>query len=111
MVQTPKGSKQPPERRKPESSTTPTQLLLTLDSATHELIKIERLTPTGQRRELSDEEWAKLAGGDDAEELLEALQEAYAIGVADGASLACLHHSSARRPPIAKGTHNGSASH
>src|SRR5438477_11380085 len=61
------------------------QLLVTLDAATHEVIKLERLGGGGQRRELSAQDWAELSSSDDnMEELVDAVEEAYAAGVADG---------------------------
>jgi hypothetical protein len=57
-------------------------LVLTLSSATGEIVKVEKLDQGGQRHELSEEEYAELAD-DETDELVAALEEAYEAGVAD----------------------------
>src|SRR5438309_251319 len=76
------GQGQPPHG----SSNSPTvQLLVTLDAAMHEVIKLEKLGSGGQRQELSAQDWAELSSSDDdMDELVDAVEEAYAAGVADG---------------------------
>src|SRR5689334_21448649 len=94
MVESPRG----PRDRKEQSGSTgqgqpphgspnarTVQLLLTLDGSTHEVIKLERLGTGGQRRELSAQDWAELSSSDDdMDELVDAVEEAYAAGLADG---------------------------
>jgi hypothetical protein len=66
---------------RPERKHTGTkELVLTLSGPNGDVVKIETLEKSGQRHEMSDEEFAALASGDDAAEDLEA---AYAAGVAD----------------------------
>ena len=58
------------------------ELVLTLAASNGEVIKIEKLEKSGQRHEVSDEEFAALAG-DGATELGAALEEAYSAGITD----------------------------
>jgi hypothetical protein len=60
------------------------ELLVTLNPATHDVVKVERLGRAGQRQELSEQETAELAGGDELDDVLGAVQEAYEAGVAQG---------------------------
>ena len=67
-----------PEKKQVEAK----EIVLTLASSSGEVIKIETLEKSGQRRALSDEEFADLAG-EDAVDLGTALEHAYATGIAD----------------------------
>ena len=58
------------------------EVVLTLAALNGDVIKIETLEKSGQRRALSDEEFADLAG-EDAVDLSTALEQAYATGIAD----------------------------
>jgi hypothetical protein len=58
------------------------QLVLTLGVPDGDVIKVEKLEKSGQRREVSEEEFAALAG-EEATELGEALEEAYSAGITD----------------------------
>lgn len=58
------------------------EVVLTLAAPNGDVIKIEALEKSGQRRALSDEEFAHLAG-EDAIDLTAALEHAYATGIAD----------------------------
>jgi hypothetical protein len=60
------------------------EIFLTLNPATHDVVKVERLGRAGQRKELSEHECAELAGDDDVDELVVAVQEAYEAGVMKG---------------------------
>src|SRR5882672_8174930 len=60
------------------------ELILTLNPATHDVVKVERLGRAGQRKELSEHECAELAGDDELDELVVAVQEAYEAGVMKG---------------------------
>ena len=78
----PSASKQPA----PHSAATETmdEIVLTLSPATHDVVKVERLGKAGQRKELSEHECAELAGGDEVDELVVTVQEAYEAGVMKG---------------------------
>ena len=78
----PSASKQPA----PHSAATETmdEIVLTLSPATHDVVKVERLGKAGQRKELTEQECAELAGGDEVDELVVAVQEAYEAGVMKG---------------------------
>src|SRR5215212_8787291 len=58
------------------------QLVVTLNAATHEIIEIETLNKSGQRQQLSEQQRAELTAGEDADQLVAAVQEAYEAGVA-----------------------------
>jgi hypothetical protein len=60
------------------------EIVVTLSPATHEVVKVERLGKAGARRELSEQECAELAGGDEVDALVVAVQEAYEAGVLKG---------------------------
>ena len=60
------------------------EIFLTLNPATHDVVKVERLGRAGQRKELSEHECAELAGDDEVDELVVAVQEAYEAGVMKG---------------------------
>jgi len=60
------------------------EIVLTLSPATHDVVKVERLGRAGQRKELSEQESAELVGGDELDDVREAVQEAYEAGVAQG---------------------------
>jgi hypothetical protein len=69
--------------RRPKSKATDTkELVLTLSIPDGEVLKVETLEKSGQRHELSEEEFAALAGEDDAEDV--SPEEAYAAGITDG---------------------------
>ena len=57
------------------------ELVLTLGVPDAEVIKVEMLEKSGQRRELSEEEFAELAGENDGEDI--SPEEAYAAGITD----------------------------
>ena len=89
MVETkdsPRDANGPPGKRpSPKTSTSDEteQLVLTLNPAKGEVLKVERLDRNGQRHELSEDEISGLAGKDDAEDLEAALEEAYGGGILD----------------------------
>jgi hypothetical protein len=58
------------------------QLVLTIETPSRKVVKIERVDEDGARQELSEEECAKLAGEDEVEELDAALEEAFEAGAA-----------------------------
>jgi len=57
------------------------ELVLTLSVPDGEVIKVETLEKSGQRKELAEEEFAALAGEDEGEDI--SPEEAYAAGIAD----------------------------
>src|SRR5687767_11874080 len=67
-----------PEKKQPETK----EIVLTLAASNGDVVKIETLEKSGERRALSDEEFADLAG-EDAVDLGTALEQAYATGIAD----------------------------
>jgi hypothetical protein len=68
--------------KKQDKQTGTTELVLTLSVPDGEVVKVETLDKSGQRHELSEEEFAELAG-EDEEEI--SPEEAYAVGIADAA--------------------------
>jgi len=74
-------SKQKASRAPPAGETE--QLVLTLSVATGDIVSVEKLDKDGKRRELSEDEYAELAGDDVADELEAALEDAYETGLAD----------------------------
>jgi hypothetical protein len=59
------------------------QLVLTLSVATGEIVNLQKLDPAGKRHELSEDDYAELAGDDVTDEFETALEEAYETGLAD----------------------------
>jgi hypothetical protein len=57
------------------------ELVLTLSVPDGEVIKVETLEKSGQRKELSEEQFAAFAGEDEGEDI--SPEEAYAAGIAD----------------------------
>ena len=58
------------------------EVVLTLAAMNGDIIKIEALEKSGERRELNDDEFSALAGKD-AVDLAKAVEDAYATGIAD----------------------------
>jgi hypothetical protein len=58
------------------------ELVVTISSATGEIVKFEKVDKAGKRHELSEEDCAKLAGKDEVEEIDAALEEAFEAGIA-----------------------------
>jgi hypothetical protein len=81
-AQDPLGSKRPPARATPASEDT-VQLVLTLSASKGDVLKVETLGRSGQRSEISEEDFAALAGEDEIEELGAAFEEAYSAGIVD----------------------------
>src|SRR5215467_13689445 len=59
------------------------QLIVTLSARNGEVVKVEELEKSGRRHEIMDEEFAALAGDEQAAGLFPALEHAYAAGFAD----------------------------
>jgi hypothetical protein len=79
----PLGGKRPPSRPPSPEETEQLQFVVTLSAPAGEIVKVEKVERPGHRRELSEEEFAQLAGEDEVEELGAALEEAYAAGIND----------------------------
>jgi hypothetical protein len=78
----PLASKRPPPARSTPSEDT-VQIVLTLSASKGEVLKVETLSRSGQRSDISDEDFAALAGEDETEELGVAIEEAYTAGIVD----------------------------
>jgi hypothetical protein len=59
------------------------QIILTIGDSNGDVFKIEELTKSGKRRELSDDEFEVLVGDEDAEDIGTVLEEAYSAGLTD----------------------------
>lgn len=60
------------------------EIVLTVNKATHEVMRIAKLDKTGGRRDLSQQQAVELAGQDFAKELLRAVDDAYRAGLSEG---------------------------
>lgn len=58
------------------------QVLVTINTAMGRIVKVERADKAGKRQDVAEEEWAKLVGEDEVEEIQSALEEAFEAGVA-----------------------------
>jgi len=82
MIKTKKKYRNLQVTHRPEKKQSGTrELVLTLSVQDDEVIKVEMLDKSGQRRELSEEEFAELAGETDGEGI--SPEEAYAAGITD----------------------------
>jgi hypothetical protein len=59
------------------------ELIVTLDVAKKNIVKVEEVEASGQRHMLADNDFADLVGEDEEETLVAALEEAYAAGAED----------------------------
>jgi hypothetical protein len=91
MAEPPKGPRDtkesPGSTRRPGhggSSVDIEQLLVTLDAATHDVLRLEKLASNGQPQDLSEHDWAELTDPDRVDDIIDAVQDAYEAGVADG---------------------------
>jgi hypothetical protein len=88
MVESRKGphDREPSASKQPGSHSAETmdEIVLTLSPATHDVVKVERLGKAGHRQELTDQECAELAGNDEIDDVVVAVQEAYEAGVMTG---------------------------
>ena len=60
-----------------------TQIVVTLSLPEGDVVSVEKLAKSGKRHEVSQKEFAALAGGDAIRDLGAALEETYAAGVSD----------------------------
>lgn len=58
------------------------QVMMTIEVPMGKIVKVEKIDKAGKRHELAEEEWAKLVGGDEAEDIEVALEEAFEAGIA-----------------------------
>src|SRR5262245_46650969 len=58
------------------------QLVVTIRGPMGRIVNIEKIDKAGKRHEFEQEEWAKLVGDDELEEIEDALEEAFEAGVA-----------------------------
>ena len=58
------------------------QLTVTINPAIGRIVRIEKLDSAGKRQEVTEENWAKLVGEDEVEEMQSALEEAFEAGIA-----------------------------
>lgn len=69
------------ERARHSSGDETRQLIFTLNAATGEVVRIEKLDPSGTRTEVAKEETIELAGKDNLHEIEAALDEAFEAGI------------------------------
>lgn len=53
------------------------QLVVTINPAMGGIVKVEKIDKAGRHQELPDEEWARLLGEDEVDEIQDALEEAF----------------------------------
>jgi len=58
------------------------QVVVTINAPIGKVVRVEKIDHAGKRHELADEEWEKLVGEDEVEEIEAALEEAFETGVA-----------------------------
>jgi hypothetical protein len=58
------------------------QLTVTINTTAGKIVRVEKVDKAGKRQELAEEEWAKLVGEEEVEEIEGALEEAFEAGVA-----------------------------
>src|SRR5215471_13288858 len=58
------------------------QVVVTINASMGKVVRVEKIDKAGERQELPEEEWAKLVGDDEVEEIEAALEEAFEAGVA-----------------------------
>src|SRR5262245_27393361 len=66
----------------PETVSEEEQLIVTIKGPMGKIVRIEKTDKAGKRHELEQEEWAKLIGDDELDEIEDALEEAFEAGVA-----------------------------
>jgi len=58
------------------------RLVVTIDSASGRIVRVEKLDTVGNHHEFKEENWASLVGEDEIEEMQSALDEAFEAGIA-----------------------------
>jgi hypothetical protein len=56
--------------------------MVTINTPMGKIIRVEKIDKAGKRQEFGEEEWAKLVGEDEEEEIEVALEEAFEAGIA-----------------------------
>jgi hypothetical protein len=57
-------------------------LVLTINAPMGKIVRVEKIDKAGKHQELAEEEWTKLVGDDDGEDIEVALEEAFEAGIA-----------------------------
>ena len=58
------------------------QVVMTINPPMGKIVKVEKIDKAGKRQELVEEEWGKLVGDDEVEQIEDALEQAFEAGVA-----------------------------
>jgi len=58
------------------------QVLVTIKAPMGRVVKVEKIDKAGKHHEIAHEEWAKLVGGDEIDDIEDALEQAFEAGVA-----------------------------
>jgi hypothetical protein len=58
------------------------QMLVTIKSPMGKIVRVEKIDKSGKRHEIEHEEWAKLVGEDELDEIEDALEQAFEAGLA-----------------------------
>src|SRR5262245_58639010 len=64
------------------ADTSEEEVMVTMKAPMGKIVKVEKVDKSGKRRELEHEEWAKLVGDDELDEIEDALEQAFEAGVA-----------------------------
>jgi hypothetical protein len=58
------------------------QVVMTINTPMRKIVRVEKIDKAGKRHEIPEEEWAKLVGEDELEDIQVALEEAFEAGIA-----------------------------
>jgi hypothetical protein len=58
------------------------QVVVTINASMGKIVRVEKIDKAGKGQELTEEQWAKLVGDDEIEEIEAALEDAFEAGVA-----------------------------
>ena len=58
------------------------EVVVTINAPMGKIVRVEKIDKAGKRQELAEEEWAKLVGDDELEDMEVALEEAFEAGIA-----------------------------
>ena len=58
------------------------QIVLTINAPMGKIVRVEKIDKAGKRQEVADQEWERLVGEDEVDEIETALEEAFEAGVA-----------------------------
>jgi len=65
-----------------EVDTEEEQVVMTIKGPKGKIVRIEKIDKSGKRHEMPQEEWAKLVGEDELDEIEDALEQAFEAGIA-----------------------------